>query len=122
MAFLLARALLRRASFEQEMDDELREHLEHRIRHFLRAGLPHDEAVRRSRLEFGSIEAYKDRCRQARGIRLIDDLRADLRFALRSLRKSALLSAAIVLTLTLGIGINTGVFTLINAVAFRPRV
>jgi MacB-like periplasmic core domain len=116
------RALGRRSSFEREMDEELQSHMENRIEHYLRGGLPRKEAVRRARIEFGSVQAYKDQCREARGIHLIDDLRMDLRFAIRGLRKNWLLSGAVILTLTLGIGINTGVFTLINAIVFRPRV
>ena len=61
-------------------------------------------------------------CRQARWLALVGDFKSDLLFALRSIRKNALLSVVVVVTLTLGIGLNAGVFSVINAVAFRPRI
>jgi len=61
-------------------------------------------------------------CRQARWLALVGDFKSDLLFALRSIRKNALLSVVVVVTLTLGIDLNAGVFSVINAVAFRPRI
>jgi predicted permease len=116
------KALWRRRAFEADMDDELRFHLEARIGDLVRSGLSRSEAERRARLEFGGVERYKERCREARGLRFLDALRDDVAYSLRGLRKNSLLSVAIVLTLTLGIGLNTAVFTMINAIAFRPRV
>ena len=68
-------ALLRRRGFEAGMDDELRFHLEKRIEDLIRSGLSRTEAQRRAALEFGGLEQYKERCREARGLRLFDELR-----------------------------------------------
>jgi hypothetical protein len=115
-------SLWRRPAFEASMDDELRFHLEKRIEDIMRGGLSRAEAERRAALEFGGMEQYKERCREARGLRLFDELRSDLVYSFRSLRRNALLSIGVILTLTLGIGMNTGVYSLINAEALSPRV
>src|SRR5439155_24586433 len=96
--------LLRRSDFESDMDAELRIHREARIDDLVRSGLAPSKAARLAAIEFGGHEQYKEKCRQSRGLHLIDDLRSDLLFFLRSLRRNALLSVAVVLTLTLGIG------------------
>jgi predicted permease len=118
----LWRALRYRASFERAMDEELRFHLEARAAHFVAQGLSPEESARRARLEFGNPEAWQDQCREARGLRLIGELRADLRYALHGFRRQPLLSATVILTLTLGIGVSSGVFTLVSALVLRPPV
>ena len=115
-------AFWKRETFEQNMEDEFRSHLESRVEDLMRTGLPRQEAERRARIEFGGAERYKDSARESLGIHVADDLWSDFRFAVRSIRKNAPLSAVVVVTLTLGIGLNTGVYTVINAVAFRPRI
>ena len=104
------------------MDEELRFHLGARAAHFVAQGLSPEESARRARLEFGNPEAWQEQCRDARGLRLLGELRADLRYALHGFRRHPLLSATVVLTLTLGIGVSSGVFTLISALALRPPV
>src|SRR5260370_25525292 len=116
------KALWRREAFEADTDGELRFHLEARIADLVRSGLSRSEAERRARIEFGGVERYKERCREARGLRFLDALRGDVAYSFRGLCENSLLSVAMVLTLTLGIGLNTAVFTMINAIAFRPRV
>src|SRR3954467_9078595 len=116
------RSLRHRSCFERGMDDELRFHLETRAAHFVTQGVPPAEAARRARLEFGNPAAWQEHCRDARRLHLLDDLRADLRFALRSSRRHPLLSATVVLTLTFGIGVSSGIFTLFSAFALRPIV
>ena len=118
----LWRVLRRRAAFERDMDDELRFHLESRTADLIRRGLAPDEAARRARLEFGNPAAFADACREARRIHLVDDLRGDLRFAVRGLARHPLLSAIVVLTLTLGIGVSSGVFNLFSAATLRPVI
>jgi predicted permease len=104
------------------MDDELRFHLESRTAHFVKQGLPLEDATRRARLEFGNPVAWQERCRDARGLRLLGELRTDLRYALHGFRRHPLLSATVILTLTLGIGVSSGVFTLLSALVLRPPV
>jgi putative ABC transport system permease protein len=116
----LWRVLRRRSVFERDMDDELRFHLESRADDLVRSGLPRAEALRRARLEFGNPEAWQDRCRESRRLHLADDLRLDLRFAWRTIRRDAFLSATIVATLALGIGATTAIFSVVDAVVLRP--
>jgi putative ABC transport system permease protein len=113
-------AALRRSSFERDMDDEIRFHLERRVDDLVAAGVSRAEAARRARLEFGNPEACQDRCRESRRVNLFDDLRLDLRFAWRTIRKSAVLSTTMVVTVALGIGATTAIFSVVNGVLFRP--
>src|SRR6185295_10257752 len=80
--------LVRRGRVEEDMAEELKFHLEARAEDWERRGLPPEEAARRARLEFGGLEGYKERCREARGLRLVDELRADLLYGLRQLRRA----------------------------------
>jgi putative ABC transport system permease protein len=114
------RSAVKRSAFEREMDDELRFHLEQRADDLVRRGLPRDAAIRRARLEFGNPEAYQERCREAKKLHLMDDVRLDLRFAARMIRRDAPLSAAVIATVALGIGATTAAFSVVNAVLLRP--
>jgi predicted permease len=111
-----------RRRFEDELDEELRFHLESRAADLMRGGMAPDEARRRARLELGAVEAHKEEVRRARGVRLLDELVADLRFAVRGWRRHGGLALAVTVILTIGIGISTTVFTLLNAAAFRPPI
>ncbi len=116
------RAVLRRSRVEREMDTELRWHLDEYVEHLIRSGLSREEAQRRARLELGDIEVQKEKCRDSLGLRFWDEVEADFRFALRNLRKQRWLAANVVITLTLGIGISSGVFNFLDAIALRPDV
>src|SRR6516225_604065 len=111
--------LLRRNRVESSMSDEMRFHVEEYTRDLIRSGVSPAEAERRARVEFGGVEVYKERCREARGLRLLDDLRADLRYAGRTLASSPSFSITAILTLALGIGANTGLFTMMNTYLLR---
>jgi predicted permease len=113
------RALRRRTVFENEMDEEMRFHIENRAADLERQGLPQAEAARRARIEFGSIEKQKDLARASVGVRMIDELGGDVRYALRTFARNKAFATTAIVTLALGIGANTAIFTLIDVLMLR---
>jgi predicted permease len=113
-------AIFRRSRWEREMNEELKFHIENRAEELERSGTPHAEALRRARVEFGGMESYKERCRDASGAAWIDELTRNLRYTGRSIRKRPGFAVVAVLSLALGIGANAAVFSLLKNLILTP--
>ena len=118
--FRRLRALLKRAELEQEMDDELRHHLEMERAELARAGLSEEEARRQALVGFGGVERTKEQAREARGFPWLEDLAQDVRYAARGLARAPGFAFAVIATLTLAIGANVAMFAVVDAVLLSP--
>src|SRR5215471_9627978 len=115
-----ARSILRPGDAEARLDEEFRFHVETQTEHLIREGVPPAEARRQALLAFGAVEGHREAMRDERGARYFDDLRADVRYALKSIRRHPGFILAATLTLGLGIGVNGIVFGYVNSLLFRP--
>ena len=113
------RALLRRRAVERELDDELRLHVEHEVEKHMRAGMSRPDAVRSANLELGGLDQVKEQCRDVRGTQFTESLLQDVGYALRGVRRNPAYSIVVVVSLALGIGANTAVFSVLHALLFR---
>jgi len=109
-----------RRDLYHDLDDEIAFHLEERERELVAGGMPASEAHAAAYREFGNVGLLKESAREAWGWRWLEDLSADLRFGARMLRKAPGFTIAAIITLALGIGANTAVFSMANALVFRP--
>ena len=113
-------SLVNRSRVESDLEDELRDYLEREIDREIASGASPEEARRLALTSLNGAERLKEECRDARGVRWLEDTLSDVRFAIRTFRKAPVFSAAVIAALALCIGVNTAIFSIVDTVLFRP--
>src|SRR5262245_57232959 len=114
------RSLMRRDRVEHEIDAELRFHLDRQIEENIAGGMTAQDAQRAAMRSVGSLIRIKEECRESLGLRVLDQCRQDVTYAIRTLTKSRAFTLVAILTLAPCIGANTALFTIVNDVLLRP--
>ncbi len=118
--FLRLAGLFHKEQRDAELAAEIESHLQMHIEDNLRSGISPEEARRHAVIKLGGVESTKEDCRDRRGLPVLETLMQDLRFGFRSLRKNPGFSAMVIVTLALGIGVNTGILSAVYGVLLRP--
>ncbi|HKD14249.1 MAG TPA: ABC transporter permease, partial [Candidatus Angelobacter sp.] len=117
---LRLRSLFQRQRVDQELSAELQFHLQQQIDENMAQGMDKEEARYAALRSLGGVEQIKEQCRETRQVSLIENIAQDLRYAMRTLRKTPTFTFVVVVTLALGIGVNTAIFSLVNGILLRP--
>src|SRR5580700_9287235 len=112
--------IFRRGKFYEDISEEIRLHIEERTEQLMRDGMSAEEATRAARRAFGNCALLEERSREVWQWPTLESIWADVRYALRQLRKSPAFAVTVTVSLTLGLGANTTIFTLVNAMLFLP--
>jgi predicted permease len=113
------RALLSSNRMDQEFSEEMKFHLDMEVAHLVRQGMSPTEALRKAKIALGGVDQYREKAREARGVQPIEDLLRDVRYGVRTLRKSPLFTGVILFVLMLGIGSSTAIFSIVDGVLFQ---
>ena len=113
-------AIVRRARMEHHMDEEMHFHIDAYAADLVSRGVPRQEALRQARLEFGGLETIKEECRDAVGVSFLETVFQDVRHGMRAMLRMPAFTAIAVIVLALGIGANTSIFSVVDAVLLRP--